>query len=196
MKYCRTTCKISPSYLNCDSSSFLLNISGVNDALVTFFINIQGTRSLLIKWCRTPVVFSTTFSFHFAYNLAFQLNEMCPDRYPETRWSCCHGQIYERNSWTKDLSSKTVNGQNQSCMIICVLSDGEKTFKCCGMIIALMIKVQPYNHFSPQYICGDLMSWNQAIQMVIFSLYLNNFSCPCLSLDWWIGLKSLHPCCV
>lgn len=36
MKYCRTTGKISPSYLNCDSSSFLLNISGVNDALVTF----------------------------------------------------------------------------------------------------------------------------------------------------------------
>lgn len=41
--------------------------------------------------------------------------------------------------------------------------------------VALMIKVQPYNHLSPQYLCADLTSWYRAIRVVISSLYLNNF---------------------
>lgn len=145
---------------------------------------------------------STTFSLHSAHNFAFPLNEMRPDNYPETCWSCCHGQITFRSKincqkiWALPQLNSQSNGRNRSWVIIFVLLDGEKRFRWCETNSSLMMKVQPHNHLSPQDIFGDFMSWYQAIQMVISSLYLNNFPVLVCLLTDEMGLKSLHPRCV
>lgn len=46
--------------------------------------------------------------------------------------------------------------------------------------VAPMIKVQPYNHLSPQSLCADLTSWYGAIRVVISSFYLKFFFFPVL----------------
>lgn len=60
--------------------------------------------------------------------------------------------------------------------------------------VAHMMEMQPYNQLLLSSVdLADLMSWSQVIQLILLSLYLNYLLCPCLSLDWWNGVKIPAP---